>query len=146
MTASYKTMQATVGTMSPDSQHQPASLKPGSAPAATVVTDVATVLTDYDTFAAALIAITGDTYSTTTKQLTFGGSTGLTHAQVATLGALLNTTMTAALVVKADVAGVAAADVTVTFDATNIPTVSGLKKVLDKILVACKGGFGGLTP
>lgn len=146
MTAAYKTMQATVGTMSSDNQHQPASLKPGSAPAATVVADVAAALTAFNTAGASIVAITGDTYSATTHQFTTGGATGLTHAQWATQAALLNTALTALIAVQADVAGVAAADVTVTFDATNIPTVSGPKKVLDKILAACKGGFGGLTP
>lgn len=61
------------------------------------VTADATILTDYDIFGAALVAITGDTYSNVTHQWTTGGSTGLTHAQVVTLMALLNTTATAIL-------------------------------------------------
>lgn len=59
-----------------------------------VVTDLTTAFTDFNTFAAALLAITGDTFNTTTHQFTFGGATGLTHAQWATLGAQLNTAMT----------------------------------------------------
>lgn len=52
---------------------------------------VGTTNTDFDAFAAALIAITGDTYNTTTNQFTFGGATGLTHAQIAgALGTALN--------------------------------------------------------
>lgn len=47
--------------------------------------------TNFDAFAAALIAITGDTYNSGTKQFTFGGATGLTHAQIAgALGTALN--------------------------------------------------------
>lgn len=64
----------------------------------TVVTDTTNTQTtanqagtDFDTFAAALIAITGDTYNSATKQFTFGGATGLTHAQLAgALGTDLN--------------------------------------------------------
>jgi hypothetical protein len=59
--------------------------------ATTADTDVGTTGTDFDAFAAALIAITGDTYNSTTKQFTFGGATGLTHAQLAgALGTALN--------------------------------------------------------
>lgn len=61
----------------------------------TVQTDEATVLSDIDTFAAAIIAITGDTY--VAHQFVFGGATGLNHAQVATNFALLNTAITALL-------------------------------------------------
>jgi hypothetical protein len=62
-------------------------------PVATVQTDLTTAFTDYNTFAAAVIAITGDTFNTTTHQFTTGGATGLTHAQWATLAALLNTSL-----------------------------------------------------
>lgn len=58
-------------------------------------------LTDYDTFAAAVIAITGDTYDGGTNQFTFGGATGLTHAEWAAVGALLNTAMAGATTAKA---------------------------------------------
>jgi hypothetical protein len=68
----------------------------------TVVTDFATANTAVDAFAAAVIAITGDTYNVTTNQFTFGGATGLTHAQWATVGALLNTAFADYLVAKAD--------------------------------------------
>lgn len=88
---------------------------------ATVQTNEATAFTDYNTFAAALIAITGDTYNTTTHQFTTGGATGLTHAQWVTLAALLNTSLadfntaktstdtakTATALVKTDIAAVA---------------------------------------
>lgn len=46
---------------------------------------------DFDAFAALVIAITGDTYNSTTKQFTFGGATGLTHAQWAgAIGTAIN--------------------------------------------------------
>jgi hypothetical protein len=60
-----------------------------------VVSDNTTTLSDIDSFAAAVIAITGDTY--VAHQFVFGGGTGLTHAQVATTFALLNTAITAFL-------------------------------------------------
>lgn len=57
-----------------------------------VVGNLTTAFTDYDTFAAAVIAITGDTYDgNVTKAFTFGGAGNITHAQWATVGALLNT-------------------------------------------------------
>jgi hypothetical protein len=75
--------------------------------AGTVVTDIATTGTDFDTFAAALIAITGDTYNSTTKQFTYGGATGLTHAQIAgALGTDLNA-IGAAIVAAATAAATA---------------------------------------
>lgn len=70
--------------------------------ATTVDSDVGTVtsaqttfLADYDAVAAAIIAITGDTYAT--HQFTFGGSTGLTSAQLHTQMTALNTAITAFL-------------------------------------------------
>ena len=42
----------------------------------TVVTDLTTAFTAYDVFGAALVAITGDTYSAVTHAWTTGGSTG----------------------------------------------------------------------
>jgi hypothetical protein len=54
-----------------------------------------TALSTADTMGAAFVAITGDTYSATTHQFTFGGATGLTHAQWAgaSLGGNLNTVL-----------------------------------------------------
>jgi len=51
----------------------------------TAVTRATTLGTDYDSLINAMIAITGDTYNSVTKQITFGGATGLTHAQIAAL-------------------------------------------------------------
>lgn len=90
-------IQATAGTVSATAQVA-AAIANGSALATaadsdvgTVVTDLTTAFTAYDTAAAAIVAITGDTYSAGTHLFTFGGATGLTHAQWATNGALLNT-------------------------------------------------------
>ncbi len=58
----------------------------------TVVTDNTATLAAIDAAAASIIAITGDTY--VAHQFVFGGATGLTHAQWATQGALLNTAIT----------------------------------------------------
>lgn len=63
--------------------------------------------TDYDSLINAMIAITGDTYNSTTKQITFGGATGLTHAQIAalafnTVGGDLVTLKTNTATAKAD--------------------------------------------
>ncbi len=69
----------------------------------TAATDITTAFTDYNTFAASLLAITGDTYSTTTHQFTTGGATGLTHAQWATQAALLNTALSDFNTVKTDI-------------------------------------------
>lgn len=62
-----------------------------------VNTDLTTAFSDYDTVAAAIIAITGDTYNSSTHQFTFGGATGLTHAQWAgaSIGVALNAALTA---------------------------------------------------
>jgi hypothetical protein len=92
-------IQATAGTVKATAQMAAAIADSGALASAAdtavgvVVADQVTAMTDFDTFAAAVIAITGDTYSGTTKLFTFGGATGLTHAQWATVGALLNTAM-----------------------------------------------------
>lgn len=113
-----------------------------SADATTADTDVGTSLTDFDTAAANVIAITGDTYSNTTHQYTFGGATGLTHAQWATFGALLNTAQAAVVAAKAATAQVVAdaaaidsgADVTVRLSSTaNVPSMDVLRDCLRKI-------------
>lgn len=84
-------------------------------------TKVGTINTDFDAFAAALIAITGDTYNTATNQFTFGGATGLTHAQIAgALGTALN--LVGADVVTAK-ASSAAAKTQATTTKTNTATV-----------------------
>lgn len=145
MTAAYKTVKATLGPQLSNGI-QPVLVKGGMAPAASLVADLATAATAYDTFAAAALAITGDTYSTTTKQFTYGGATGLTHAQVVTVFGLLDTFATAFLAAQADAAGYSAADVQLTFDATNVPTRSRLRQALDQVMTAVDGGYGGLTP
>ena len=75
----------------------------GAPTTGTAATDIAAAFTDYNTFAASLLAITGDTYSTTTHQFTTGGATGLTHAQWATQAALLNTALSDFNTVKTDI-------------------------------------------
>jgi hypothetical protein len=70
----------------------------------TVKTDLATVVSDFNAFAAQVIAVTGDTYNTSTMQFTFGGSTGLTHTQVASFFAYYNTSSTALLTAQTDAA------------------------------------------
>lgn len=86
----------------------------------TVQTDNTTANSAFDTFAAAVIAITGDTYVSGSKQFTFGGATGLTHAQWATLGALLNTAMTDYLIGQTDLATAKAATATAKTQATTV--------------------------
>lgn len=121
--------------------------------AATASTDVATALSAFDTAAADVIAITGDTYSNTTHQYTFGGSTGLTYAQWATFGALLNTAVSDVITVASDIATIVAdaaaidsgADVTVRVGSrTNVATLTELKTALDKIRMIAAGS--GWTP
>lgn len=121
----------------------------------TVVTDFTTAITAYQTFAAALIAITGDTFSNTTNLFTFGGATGLTHAQWATLGAELNTAISDFLTAQTDTATAKVAtaatvtsagqitsggDVTVRVNSlANVPTRTLLKTALDAIQHVIKG-------
>lgn len=69
-------------------------------------TDLATFLSDYDAVGAAIVAISGDTYSATTHQFTNGGSTGLTSAQLHTQTTALNTALTAFLAGQAIVASI----------------------------------------
>lgn len=61
--------------------------------AATAQTDFAAFLTDYDTVAAAICVISGDTYSATTHHFTEGGATGLTSAQLHTQMTSLNSAL-----------------------------------------------------
>lgn len=89
---------------------------------ATVQTDNTAANSAFDIFAAAIIAITGDTYNSTTKQFTFGGATGLTHAQIATNFALLNTAMTDYLASQTDLATAKAATATAKTQATTVKT------------------------
>jgi|ERR1035437_51055 hypothetical protein len=84
----------------------------------TVVTDDTAAFTALDIFGNALVAVTGDSYSNSTHQWTTGGSTGLTHAQVATLMALLNTAIT-------DFKASQAAALTAQTD-TNLVTLAGV--------------------
>lgn len=119
----------------------------------TVVTDNTAKLAAMSTFSAAVIAITGDTY--VANQFVFGGATGLTHAQVATTFALLNTAITAILtgqthtntaktataLVVTDVAAVdSGADVTVRIGSlANVPTKNKLRAALDAIFRVVQG-------
>lgn len=90
------------------SDQQPEQVKSTTmnTPVFTVQTDINTVLSDYDTLAAAIAVITGDTYSAVTHQFTFGGSTGLTHAQWAgaSIGQALNTAVSVLLTAQTDAA------------------------------------------
>lgn len=86
----------------------------------TVVTDNTTALAAIDTFAAAVIAITGDTY--VAHQFVFGGATGLTHAQVATTFALLNTAITNFLTAQTDANTAKTATALVKTDAAAVDT------------------------
>jgi hypothetical protein len=113
----------------------------------TVVTDNTATLAAIDAFAAAIIAITGDTY--VAHQFVFGGATGLTHAQVATNFALLNTAITdflagqtattaakvATALVVTDAAAVdSGADVTVRIGSlANVGTRTKFRAALDAI-------------
>jgi len=74
----------------------------GDTAVGTVVTDLTTAFTAQDVFGAALVAITGDSYSAVTHQWTNGGATGLTHAQVVTLMALFNTASAAFVTAQTD--------------------------------------------
>jgi hypothetical protein len=57
-------------------------------------TNLASFLTAYDAVGAAIVAISGDSYSATTHQFTNGGSTGLTSAQLHTELTALNSAIT----------------------------------------------------
>ncbi len=96
---------------------------------AAVSTDLTTAFTALDAFGNALVAITGDTYSSVTHQWTTGGSTGLTHAQVVTLMALFNTASTDFITAQTDAttahsaavaanSGITGADAILIFDTT----------------------------
>lgn len=91
---------------------------------------LATALADFDTAGAAIVAITGDTYSNTTHQFTFGGSTGLTHAQWATEGALLNTAIEDIVTAKAAIANAGAGDLSVSVNTTAFQTKGQLVQAL----------------
>lgn len=101
---------------------------------AAAVTDFNTALSAYDAEAAAIVAITGDTYSATTHQFTSGGATGLTHAQVATMEAALNTFATDLLTLQTAMAAIVAAgggsavDVELRLQVNNGTQATGLVK------------------
>lgn len=90
--------------------------------------DITTLINAYKTFAAALIAITGDTFNTGTLQFTSGGSTGLTHAQVATLEADLNTCGTDMLTALTDTSTVQTDVATATTDTNTAKAQTALAK------------------
>lgn len=88
------TAQTSVGTVDTDVDASVTAATTADNDVGTVVTNLTTAFTDLDTAGDAIVAITGDTYSHSTHNFTFGGATGLTHAQWATVGALLNTAFT----------------------------------------------------
>lgn len=88
------------------------------------------VLTAYDAVAAAIVAITGDTYSAVTHQFTTGGATGLTHAQWATQATALNAVLTSLVAVLAGVSGTAG-DVSVAVTSSAFVTKGQLKAALN---------------
>lgn len=94
----------------------------------TVQTDNGLANTAFDTFAAAVIAITGDTYTSATKQFAFGGATGLTHAQWATVGALLNNAMAEYVTAQAALATAKTATALVRTDVTTAQSAAGAAK------------------
>lgn len=96
------------------------------------VANLAAALAAYDTAAASIIAITGDTYSTVTKQFTFGGATGLTHAQWATQGALLNAAIAPVVAANAAETG----NLTLLIDNAVITTSNGIKWAIKQALQA----------
>ena len=86
-------------------------------------------LSQYDAVGAAIIAISGDTYSSTTHQFTNGGATGLTSAQLHTQLTALNTAITSFLLSQTYVNNnsMPVADVNVTIGAGSTP-VSALSR------------------
>lgn len=95
-----------------------------------VETDLSTALSDFDTAAAAIIAITGDTYSTVTHQFTFGGATGLTHAQWATVGAQLNTAINDVVTTQTASANINRGDLSVSVNSTAFQSKGQLVQAL----------------
>lgn len=99
---------------------------------ALVQTHVATALSDFDTAAASIIAITGDTY--VAHQFVTGGSTGLSHAQWVTQAALLNTALTALLAVVTDLASQVGGDVSVSINSAKFQTKGQLRQAADEAI------------
>lgn len=87
-------------------------------------------IADYDTIAAAICVITGDTYSDTTHHFTTGGATGLTHAQFATQATALNAVLDALVAAVASVDG-ASGDFSVAVNSSAFTTKGQLKAALD---------------
>lgn len=116
----------------------------------TVVSDLTAAFTAFNTFGAALVVITGDTYSSSTHQFTTGGATGLTHAQWVTLAAELNTAMTDFVTAQTDAAtaktataaakSALGADVTVIVNSATVTSANAFRSVWRKI----QGALGGL--
>ncbi len=116
--------------------------------ATTADTAVALVLTDYDTAAASIVAISGDTYSAVTHQFTTGGATGLTSAQLHTQMALLNTMATALIAAKAATVAAKAplgGNLVVLIDTAVITTSNGVKWAINLALQAAKN-LGIVSP
>lgn len=83
-------------------------------------------LYQYDAVAAAIVAISGDTYDSGTHQFTEGGATGLTHAQWSgsSIGVALNTAITAFLAEQTWFTTLKTATALVKTDATTAQTQS----------------------
>lgn len=103
--------------------------------------DLTTAFTAADTFGAAVIAITGDAYSTTTHQFTTSGSTGLTHAQWVTLAAEYNTAIADFVAAQA---ALGSADLTVIINTAVVNTYNAFYCVVRKVLSSI-GGLGIFT-
>lgn len=105
------------------------------------VANSAATLAALDVAGAAIVAITGDTYSNVTHQFTFGGATGLTHAQWATNGALLNTAFAAAAATNGGLSG----NLIVLVDTAAITISNAYHWALKQALQAAKN-IGIVTP
>lgn len=111
-------------------QAVPFGLVSDSAAGADAVANLATALADFDIAGAAIVAITGDSYSATTHQFAFGGATGLTHAQWATQGAKINTAINDVVTAKAAVASAGGGDLSVSVNTTAFRTKGQLVQAL----------------
>ena len=97
-------------------------------------TDLSTFLSDYDAVGAAIVAISGDTYSATTHQFTNGGSTGLNSTQLHTQLTALNTAITAFLAGQTIVSAFpTTADFVLAILATNTPTRKDAIRAMEAI-------------
>lgn len=112
----------------------------------TAVADNTSFLSAYDAVGAAIVAISGDTYSATTHQFTNGGSTGLTSAQLHTQTTALNAAITTFLAGKAAAASFpTTADFIMTWLSTHTPTRKDLLLAMEAIenYIKADGVAGG---